>query len=135
MSYFMTISGAVTAADVPATALLVPAANAQAYVAKLESSIARLDGAPVFLVDDGESGTSHNLVSQVGDALVEDRQLREVPFIALLERCIRNGWHFRVWLADNDPLAYVKNTTPVANFDSVLENMKQGRVCVCWHAS
>ena len=131
----MTISGKVSAGDVPATAILVPAASAQAYVANLESRLAQLDGAPVFFVDDGESGTSHDLVGQVGDALVEGRPLREVPFIVLLERCIRNGWNFRVWLADNDPQAHVKNTIPVANFDAVLENMEQGRVCVCWHAS
>src|SRR5690348_3910690 len=121
MSYFMTISGAIKADDVPASAQLIPARNAQAYVANLEPALAKLDGAPVFLVDDGESGTSHNLVSEIGDAIVGDRPLEEIPIVTLLTKCFRNGWSFRVWLADNDPEAHTKNTTTVSNLEQTLQ--------------
>src|SRR5687767_5337579 len=106
MSYFMTIAGAVTAGDVPTNATLVPVKDAQAYVARLESELAQLDGTPVFLVDDGESGTSHGFVTEVGEALFQDLPLREVPFVILLESCFRHRWSFRVWLADDDPQAH-----------------------------
>ena len=131
----MTISGKVTGADLPASGNLVPARDAQAYISKLEPALTKLDGGPVFLVDDGESGTSHSLIAEVGEALFRERPLREVPVVIHLEKCFRNGWSFRVWLRDNDPQACLKNTAPVTNLDAMLEKFEKGEVCVSWHAS
>src|SRR6185312_11778767 len=103
MSYFITISGSITAADVPAPAVLVPASKAQAYIADLEPELAKLDGAPVYFVDDGETGTSEDLVMAANEAANEGRPTDHLPVVVLFERCIRNGWNFRVWLAHNDP--------------------------------
>ena len=126
----MTVSGNVTTADVPEPARLVPLPMAQPYVASLGATITRLDGGPAYLVDDGETGTSDLFVYEPEPS----SSARETPFVSLIERCMRNGWSFRVWWADNSTDAYL-NTRPVRSIEEVLDNIEKDRYNVSWHAS
>ena len=129
MSYFMTVSGAIKAADVPPPGKLVPASQAQTYIARLEPSLSKLDGAPVYLIDDGETGTSDDLVMDAKEAIWEQRPLEHLPFIVLLERCLKNGWPFRVWLADNHPEAHTLNVARISDTKSAIAALERGGVC------
>ena len=131
----MTVCGDLTKGDVPGAARLVPAREAQAYVAKLEPALANLDGRPVFLLEDLESGTSHDLVTEIGESLVEDRPIEHLPVVALVAKCFSRGWSFRIWLADNDPNAYAKNTTEVSSLAQAMEQFERNQPCIRWHAS
>jgi len=130
----MTVSGSIAEADVPLPGRLVPASKAQAYVAGLEAELAKLDGSPVFFIDDGESGTSEELVMEANEAALEGRPIADLPIVVLMERCIRNGWSFRVWLADSDPGAHLRRVDAINDLKSAIAAIAKSRG-VCWHAS
>src|SRR5260221_1064800 len=134
MSYFMTVSGPIAENDVPPPGRLVPASKAQPYVARLEADLAKLAGSPVFCIDDGETGTSEELVMDANEAATEGKPLAELPVVVLMERCFRNGWNFRVWLADNDPDAHVRRIDAVRDLKAAIASIARSRG-VCWHAS
>ena len=123
----MTVAGSITAGDVPPPGRLVPASKAQPYIARLEADIARLDGSPVYLIDDGESGTSEDLIMETNEALWEERPVAELPLVILLERCFKNNWNFRAWLATNDSEAHVKGLETVGDLRSALEAVRKSR--------
>jgi hypothetical protein len=133
MSYFMTVAGSIAAGDVPPPAKLVPAAQAQSYIAKLEPHLIELDGGPVYLVDDGDSGTSEDVVMETYEALWAKQPVGGLPFVVLLERCFDRGWNFRVWLAGNDTSDHTKNIKRVTDVNAVLESI-QNHGGVFWHA-
>jgi hypothetical protein len=85
-----------------------PALQAQEYVRGLASAIAELDGSPVHLCDDGESGTSHNFICDVEDFVRENETLAGSPLEPVLELCERRRAVLRVWWADNDADAYLR---------------------------
>jgi hypothetical protein len=92
----MTVSGPIAAGDVPPPGKLVPASQAQPYIARLEADLAKLDGRPVFFIDDGETGTSEDLVMDANEAVQDERPTAGLPIVVLMERCFRNGWSFRL---------------------------------------
>jgi len=128
----MTVAGAITAADVPPPGKLVPASQAQTYIAQLEAALTKLDGSPVYLIDDGETGTSDDLVMETKEAICEKRPTDNLAFIVLLNRCFAQKWSFRVWLAGNQTNAHVRNVSLVADVASTVAALERGGVC--WHA-
>lgn len=132
MSYFVTISGTVTEADVLVPARLIPASKAQRYIANLEAELKRLDGAPVYLVEDGDTGTSEDLVMEVNEALWEGRPASGLPLVVMLERCFVNKRNFRFWLANSSASSHV-HVHPVPDINSVLEAIRTCRDGY-WHA-
>lgn len=133
MSYFVTVSGEISPSDVPAPAQLVAAAKAQDYVAKLERDLASLDGEPVYFIDDGESGTSEELVMAVGEALREGEPVANLPLVVIIERCFRSGWSFRIWNA-SDSTGEHRRVSPAQDLPAVLDSIAKDRG-VCCHAS
>jgi hypothetical protein len=108
MSFFATLSGAdVSAERVPAL-VFTPAFEAQAYIRELAVAIAALDSSPVYLCDDGQSGTSHDFICDAEDFVRENQTLAGSPLEPLLDLCDRRRAVLRVWWADNDPNAYMK---------------------------
>lgn len=108
MSYFMTVAGDISSLKLEGTDgfRLVPVAEAQKYIQNLAAEIQEADGSPLFLVDDGESGTSHNIVCQAQDSLNENGTLDGTIMLKLMEQFAQNGNPLRIWWATNDPRAH-----------------------------
>jgi hypothetical protein len=106
MSSFATISGADVSEERVPGLVFTLASEAQEYVRKLSPAIAALDGAPVFLCDDGRSWTSHDFICDAEDFVRENETLAGSPLEPLLDLCERRGAVLRVWWADNDPNDY-----------------------------
>jgi hypothetical protein len=132
MSYFMTVSGSIAAISLK-DAELIPAREAQSYIASLEGKLESLDGTPVFLVHDKETGTSDLLVSDLKDALLEGTNPNSVPLMAILNSCFKAGISFRIWLANNDMNALVSNSEEVSDLVTTLEALRL-RCGAWWHA-
>jgi len=129
----MTISGNIPVETPGPDVELMPASLAQPYIAKLESSLAGLDGAPVYLVHDKETGTSDNLVSELHNGFLEEENAASLPISNFLDYCFRNKLNFRVWLADNNPNAFLENSAHVINLETALQSIKN-RQGAWWHA-
>ncbi len=110
MSYFMTIAGRRPNLDDFAPTELVPVAAAQPYIRALERTLVALDGAPVLLVHDGASGTSHAVVAAAEEAIHEHESLIGTVLWALMQRLATDGATFRIWWASQDPQAYAAVT-------------------------
>lgn len=129
----MTISGRVPATGLSSRVELIPAAKAQDYLASLELKLIALDGGPVYLVHDKETSTSDNLVSEFQDAFMDGKNIESLPLVSVLNFCFKNRLNFRVWRADNDMNAYLKNSNEVKDVGSALESIKNQRGA-WWHA-
>lgn len=129
----MTIAGRLDQSRLPAQAELLPAKHAQSYIASLTSDLESLDGGPIHLVHDRETGTSDILVSELVDALLEQRDISSLPIGRVLEACFENAINFRIWLASNNPVAYKTHTTQASSMASVLAALKNGSGA-WWHA-
>lgn len=128
----MTVSGSIGATDVPPPAKLIPASMAQEYIADLEEKLVALDGAPLYLIEDGETGASDDLVLDAKVAIEQGRPSEQVPLFTFLDRCFENGWHFRIWLADDHPDAHTRNVVQVGDAKAAVAAMKRGGVF--WNA-
>lgn len=94
----MTISG-----SPPDTAIgiaaFVPASQAQEYIQRLEVDISATDGAPLYLVDDKESGTSSNIITQAENSFHMRGTIMDTDFMRILKACALNGNTVRIWWA------------------------------------
>lgn len=115
MSYFMTISGAILKMPMVIGVGLLSAEDAQDYIKSLASDLASLDGKPVHLVHDCETGTSDIIISDLENALLDDEEIGDLPATKILLACFQNGLGFRIWRASNDPRAHIDNISAVAN--------------------
>jgi hypothetical protein len=129
----MTISGSIPANNLSSQVELLPASTAQVYIVNLEQKLLALDGGPVYLVHDKETSTSDILVSELQDALIEERNIASQPLYLVLCFCFNNKLNFRVWLANNDMNAFINNTIEVKDLQSALESIRNQQG-VWWHA-
>ena len=112
---------------------LIPAHLAQPYIANLQARLESLDGSPVYLVHDGESGTSDRVVVDLKTALWEEVDPSSTALFAILSICFESGISFRIWLANNDPNALVVTSEQVISMASTLEALRL-RCGAWWHA-
>jgi hypothetical protein len=126
MSYFMTISGATS--DMPAILgiELMLANDAQDYIKSLARELESLDGTPVYLVHDGETGTSDLIIADLENALLNGEATSDLPAVQILQACFKNGLRFRIWWANNDG-AHISNPTPVTDLAEVCEAIRARR--------
>ena len=107
MSYFVVISGQMSAlVDVP-DGRLVPITHAQPYVARLAAEIAAADGSPSLFWDDGTTGTSDDLVCAAQEEACEGRSIEASALGRLIESCEQHRVSARVWRANNAPDAFM----------------------------
>jgi hypothetical protein len=108
MSYFMTVAGNITALKLDNVTgfSLVPVNEAQEYIQNLAGEIQAADGSPLFLVADGESGTSHDIVCDAENNLKENGTLEGTIMLNLMQQFAKNGNAFRVWWAGNGSQAH-----------------------------
>lgn len=132
MSYFMTVTGKI--APLSSNAIeLIPAHLAQDYIAKLEAHLESMDGSPVYLVHDGESGTSDGLVADLKAALWEKTDPSATTLYCILSTCFESGINFRIWLASDAPDALATTSEAVSDMASTLEAFKLQHGA-WWHA-
>ena len=112
---------------------LLQAKIAQSYIANLEGQLSKLDGAPVFLVHDKETGTSDAVVANLENALIAGTNIENLPIYITLQACFKEGVNFRIWWADNNRDAYKNNSNSVNDLDSALNSIKNGRGA-WWHS-
>lgn len=133
MSYFMTIGGRVRSEDQPTSLVLIPANEAQAYVVALEPELIALDGGPVFLVEDGETGTSDLAVADLVSALEDDVDVTSLAIFQLMTACVSSGVSFRVWRASGDGSAsHERRVVDVWNVEAAMQALKSGKGAR-WH--
>ena len=108
MSYFVVISGPNSVSLEVAAGCLVPIAQAQSYIASLGADLARVDGSPSFLWDDGSTGTSDHLVCAAEDAMSEGHPIEPTAFGQAILNCEALGVSLRVWWANNSLDAYIR---------------------------
>lgn len=101
----MTISG-----DLPKQAFpqleLLPISKGQKYIADLERELSSADGTPLWFVHDGETGTSHILVSDIGRHYHECGSFEGALLFRLMQACVEAGCTFRIWWGAVEPSCY-----------------------------
>jgi len=106
MSYFAVISGKNAKSVSVREGHLVPLSESQPYIANLTDALAERDGTPALLWDDGETGTSNDVICAAEEDLWEERGLESSALWQLLVNCDRSAVSVRVWWANNDPNAF-----------------------------
>lgn len=102
----MTISGSQIDLNDLKPIELLPASKAQEYIQKLESMLEKEDGRPLYLLHDGETGTSDIFIGDAWNALQEFNSIKDTTLFVLINRLIENKNSFRIWYAGNDPVDY-----------------------------
>jgi hypothetical protein len=97
MSYFMTSAGPRIEMGQYAPVELVAAALAQDYIRDRASEIGEVDGGPLFLVHDGESQTSHDIVVPAYNQILDRAPLGDTDFGKILTDLLIAGHTVRVW--------------------------------------
>ena len=67
------------------------------------------------------------------EAANEGRPTGDLPIVVLFERCIRNGWSFRVWLARKDAAVDLLRVTQVNDLSGAISAIARSGGVV-WHA-
>jgi hypothetical protein len=102
MSYFVTITGPNFDVGGIGSVELIPAMSAQSYVCALEAKFIVQDGnRPVFLVHDGDTGTSHDLVGAAMDAIIDGAEFFATDLGKVLSRIVAPSI-VRMWDAGAD---------------------------------
>ena len=141
MRHFLTFSGPPIDLGGLEPLSLLPVCEAQDYIQKLESELSALDGAPVFLVHDGHSGTSDGIVSDTVSALGDGEEISGTVFHALMKRLLKPEHTIRLWCARNDPAAHLRVTSCESFEDAMREFQEQSQrtgtvnmrvLCACY---
>jgi hypothetical protein len=126
MSYFMTVAGSLPSLHLSdsGSVRFIPISEAQPYLQALAPDIAKADGVPLFLVEDGETGTSHEIVVDAEDRLGRGETLNGTVMFTLMQAFADRGNTFRVWWAANKPDAYNSGVvcTSLSDVVSTLQN-------------
>ncbi len=101
MSYFMTVSGIAPDLSGLEPIEFVGVAKAQYYIERLAEQLTELDGGPLFLVHDGQSGTSDELIQPAVSAVRLGEPIENTPLSHLLNRLSKGTHTLRIWYAGN----------------------------------
>ena len=108
MSYFMTVSGVVPNLSGLEPIEFVEVAKAQYYLEGLADQLTELDGGPLFLVHDGHSGTSDDVVSPAVTSVRMGEPLENTPLNSLLNRLSKGTHTLRIWDAGRGSDAHLR---------------------------
>jgi hypothetical protein len=128
----MTISGKLPQGDFGAIEIQ-PISTGQGYIAALESELARTDGAPVWFVHDGSTGTSHDLICEAQEHYHMQGSLEDTRLFRLMRSCVESGDTFRLWWA-SDAEGCHRRLVDFATFGDLLAGLcrafERGWICV-----
>lgn len=108
MSYFMTVSGIAPDLSGLEPIEFVEVAKARYYIEGLAEQLMELDGGSLFLVHDGHSGTSDDLVSPAVSSVRMGEQIENTSFNSLLNRLSKANHNFRIWDAGRGSDAHLR---------------------------
>lgn len=112
MSYFMTMAGAWVDLSPLLPIKLIPIDQTQPYLQQREELLSREDGQPLFLVHDGETGTSHNFITAAEEYFNTHDRLEGTPLFELFKLFCDEEHVFRIWWAsDNKKSEYRQCST------------------------
>lgn len=121
MSYFMTISGELPPGNFsPVEFLLI--SQGQKYVAALEAELSSADGAPMWLIHDGRTGTS-DFVIDAQTHFSEYRTFEGTLLYRLMSACVKVGCTFRIWWASGPDCHW--DVEEFSSFDALCSGMAQ----------
>lgn len=117
---------------------LLETALAQDYIRDRTSAICEVDGEPLFLVHDGESQTSHDIVVPAYNQILDRAPLSDTDFGKILTDLLIAGHTVRVWdagaMSDKETLGLT-----LAEYDSpgdalrAIVNLVLGKSIVKFH--
>jgi hypothetical protein len=108
MSYFMTTAGPWIDLSNLSPLELTPAEQAQYYIRDRHAFLSQQDGEPLYLVDDGETGTSHKFISAASSYLYLNGSLVGCTLFKLCKCLCPCGHVFRIWYASNEEHAHIQ---------------------------
>ena len=85
---------------------IVPALDVQNYVHPIAQTLTGMNQASAFLVHDGTTGTSDDLVANGENALIDNGTLEGTSLLSVIRRLAAQGNAILIWWANNNPLAY-----------------------------
>jgi hypothetical protein len=110
MSYFMTTAGPWIDLSDLSPIELIAAEQAQYYIKDRQAFLSQEDGAPLFLVHDGETGTSDNIILDANSYLFDKGTLAGSTLLELCKRLCHKNHIFRIWYASNQADAHLQVT-------------------------
>ena len=123
----MTISGAISEMATVVGIEFLLADHAQEYIKSMATELENLDGKPVHLVHDCETGTSDIIIAELENALRDGEDIVDLPVAKILHACFKNGWGFRIWWANDSPIAFMANVSRVADLTETCAAIKEQR--------
>ena len=133
MSYFMTTAGEKIDLSDLAPLEFVDASNTQPYMQNISNNIMEADGTPLYLIHDGETGTSDNFISEINEYFGINGTMEGSVFFNLLDKLSKTNNSIRVWWANNRDDAW-KTVADIETkeelFNYVLERIKNNRSIV-----
>ena len=128
MSYFMTTSGRAVQFTGVEPVELIRAGEAQHYLQKLEQELSARDGSPVFLVHDGTTGTSHDLVVEAEQRYHVHGSIQGTRLLKVISALAENGNTLRIWWAGGGGLPKSESYPSLARLvTGIEERLQQGR--------
>jgi hypothetical protein len=89
---------------------LIPAEQAQYYIKDRQAFLSQEDGSPLYLVHDGETGTSDIIITDAISYLYHNGNLVGSTLLELCKRLSYNNYIFRIWYPSNEEDAHTKVT-------------------------
>lgn len=99
MSQFITSAGKELPPKSYGAIRLIPAEQAQAYVSRLVPALKEQDGENVYFIDDGSSGTSDEIFTEVDEAIAERGSIEGTLLADVLMDLHAAGHTVRIWCA------------------------------------
>lgn len=132
MTLFMTVCGDVSPL-ISNGHELIPLEQCHQYLVNLISVISTVDGSPIFLVSDRETGSSDLLVSALYDAVLDEADYSSLDIYELLKVCFEAGINFRLWGANNNLNAWTDYSIRVSTLQQAVEGIGHGK-SIYFHA-
>ena len=101
----MTASGELPTQTFPPIEFL-PISRAQKYLADLEVELSPEDGAPLWFVHDGRTGTSHDFVSEAQSHYYENGTIDGALLLRIMDALADARCVFRIWWASDQSDCY-----------------------------
>ena len=101
MSQFATTSGPALDQTSFSDIRIVPARDAQGYISVLEDKLKVLDGEHVYILDDGESGTSEGVFAELDKVIEKGNEFNNSDFVKLVNYLLERNHTIRIWEARN----------------------------------
>jgi hypothetical protein len=125
MSYFFTIAGEPVELGEFSNAELIPAADAQDYVQQHANKSGFAGHGTLFLVHDGSTGTSDELIVASESEVFEGVLPEATTMLKMVRRILSRNTSFRIWWAGGpgEPEHVVRCNSPEEAIDTLIRQL------------